>query len=95
MQLAVLLKPRKGICTPYQISVDYVSYRHEYKDATTAIIPRGPTWNKHVAAQTVRSRMSGKAPSEKQERFKQARDTTKNVVEPRQSFATEMINRDP
>lgn len=42
MQLAVLLKPRGGVCTPYQVGVGYVFCQHEHRDNTTAIKARGP-----------------------------------------------------
>lgn len=62
----------------------------EFRDGTTSIQERGSDWNKLVLAKAVRVGL-GKAPSAKQEHFKRARDTTKVVVEPNQSFVNEVV----
>ena len=84
-----LLRPQNGICTPYQISQSRVFYRFEYRDTTTVIKERATSWNRLVAAASTRPGEG--ALSEKQERLKKAKDTSRVVLEPGQSLVAELL----
>ena len=90
IQLWVLLRPRQGLCTLFQVAQRIVFYRHEFRDATTALNSRCANWNKLVALQSV-CPGSSKTPSAKQERFRRARDTSKVILEPNISFSNEIL----
>ncbi|KFY54651.1 hypothetical protein V496_07231 [Pseudogymnoascus sp. VKM F-4515 (FW-2607)] len=89
VQLWALLCPQNGICSVYQIAQHRVFYRFEFRDATTAIKERGTNWNRLVEANSVQPGEGGL--SAKQERLKKARDTSRVVLEPAQSFVSEML----
>lgn len=89
LQLWALLCPKNGICTPYQISQSRVFYRFEFRDATTSIKERATQWGRLITAISVRPGEGGL--SAKQERLKKARDTSKVVLEPDQSFIVELL----
>lgn len=90
-ELWALFKPVHGICTPVKIKQELVFYRHEFREASTTTIPNRKTeWNLLVSAQAVRPNFM-KAPSEKQDQFKRARDSSKVIVAPNVSFANEIL----
>lgn len=89
VQLWALLCPQNGICSVYQIAQNRVFYRFEFRDGTTAIKERGTNWNRLVEAMSVRPGEGGL--SAKQERLRKARDTSRVVLEPAQSFVSEML----
>ncbi|KFZ03810.1 hypothetical protein V502_10644 [Pseudogymnoascus sp. VKM F-4520 (FW-2644)] len=91
VQLWVLLFPMNGISSPYKIGQLRVFYRYEFRDATSAIKDRAASWNRLVAAVSVRPGEVGGTLSKKQERFKKARDSSRIVMEPDQSFISEVL----
>lgn len=90
IQLWCLLNPSNQLCTPYTIGQDEVFYRHEFRDSTTNIKDRGPNWNKKVEFHIVRPGEEDTPLTEKQARFKHARENIKLVFNPNVSVANEV-----
>jgi hypothetical protein len=88
--LHALLRPDRGLCTPYVIKQDLVFYRHEFRDGTTGKKVRGLNWNRLVLAQTVRPN-SNNVDTAKQTKFKRARDSNKIILSPHLSLANEFL----
>jgi hypothetical protein len=88
--LHALLRPDRGLCTPYVIKQDLVFYRHEFRDGTTDKKVRGPNWNRLVLVQTVRANSSN-VDTAKQTKFKRARDSNKIILSPHLSLANEVL----
>jgi cytochrome c556 len=87
VKLYALLYLKGGVCTPYSIGQKDVFYLPQYRDNTTSK-DRGPAWNRLVLKASVRLQTVA---SEKQAKYKRARDNIRLVLEPEQSFANEVL----
>ena len=87
VKLYALLYLKGGVCTPYSVGQKDVFYLPQYRDNTTSK-DRGPTWNRLVLKASVRLQTIA---SEKQAKYKRARDNIRLVLEPEQSFANEVL----
>lgn len=86
-KLYALLYLKGGVCTPYSVGQKDVFYLPQYRDNTTSK-DRGPAWNRLVLKASVRLQTNA---SEKQAKYKRARDNIRLVLEPKQSFANEVL----
>jgi hypothetical protein len=68
-----------------------VFYFHEFRDDATSTAGRKSSWNNLVLAKSWVVDEAKKHLSERQIRYKRARDTTKIVIEPSQSFANDLV----
>lgn len=89
-RLYVLLKPARGLCTPYHIGQKEVFYLAMFRDHTTALRNRGPNWNRLALAHAIKPPSEGE-PSQKQEKNRKARDTSKVVLDPTQSIRNKIL----
>ena len=92
IQLYALLYPNKGLCTPCSIPQSLVFYRHEFRDGTTDKRTRGPSWNQNVAQHSIRPGLNEKPATQKQHKFKRAKEFTRLVHSPNISLALEMAS---
>lgn len=76
-----------GVFTPYSVGQKDVFYLPQYRDNTTSK-NRGPAWNRLFLKASVRLQTDC---SEKQAKYKRARDNIRLVLEPEQSFANEVL----
>jgi len=90
-QLWALLYPKDGLCKPVGIAQDIVFYAYEYRDATTDSSKRAPSWNRKVAIHAIRPSLSPPL-TQKQHKFKYAKDSTKLVFSPNISLANEVAS---
>lgn len=88
----VLLGPRKhGLLRPHVANQDEVFYFSEFRDDSKSIQKRRLSWNKLILNKALGLAANKKAMSAKQLRFRAARDTTKVILEPNQSFRNEVL----
>ena len=87
--LYALLRPARGLYTPYQIGQKGCFYLSIFRDDTTDLKARGPAWNRLVQKQCVRPSAQTKL-SAKQERYKKARNTSKVILESIRSLQNEL-----
>ncbi|KAF8854059.1 hypothetical protein BDZ45DRAFT_657175 [Acephala macrosclerotiorum] len=80
VDLFVLLRPKRGLCTPHHIGQQNCFYLPKFRDGSTVLKERGPAWNALVAKQALRP--SDRVLSKKQMAYKKARNTSKVVLEP-------------
>jgi len=92
IQLWALIKPKNGVCVPHQISQRVVFYRSQFRDNTTDIRNRGTNWNTKVAFHSVKPGLMGAPLTEKQQKFRHARDPVKLVFNPRVSLSNELLS---
>ena len=86
----VLLNPSRGLRQAYVIKQDDVFFFDEFRDESTNINDRRGGWSAKVLEQV--NHNVGELPAtEKQQRFKRARDQTKLILEPKVSFANELL----
>ncbi|KAI1610251.1 hypothetical protein EDD36DRAFT_421338 [Exophiala viscosa] len=90
----LVLPPRKGLCTPYQLGKDDVFFRHECRSAITTLKGRRTAWNNASLKQVVRPGLSSVL-TEKSTKFQRASDIGKVGVEPHKSFGKEIYNCAP
>lgn len=90
IQLWALLKPKNGLCSAFQIGQDHVFYRYEFRDSITSIKERSSSWNRLVAAESVRPGVN-RPLSAKQLVYKKAKDTTRVLLPTDQSFLNEVL----
>jgi hypothetical protein len=90
IQLWALLKPRNSLCSAFQIGQDQVFYRYEFRNSITAVKERSSTWNKLVAAESVRPGVN-KPLSAKELVYKKVKDTTRVLLPTNQSFLNEVL----
>ncbi|KAL9085736.1 MAG: hypothetical protein Q9165_007485 [Trypethelium subeluteriae] len=90
VKLWALLNPQKELCTPHVVSCKEVFYLPMFRDETTVIQQRGPNWNRKIREVTGQA-TGAQLLSEKQNRYRRARDTTKITLDPLQSFGNEIL----
>jgi hypothetical protein len=91
IQLWALINPKNGVCVPHQISQGVVFYRSQFRDNTTDIKNRGPNWNTKVAFHSMKPELIAASLTEKQQKFRHARDPVKLVFNPKVSFSNELL----
>ncbi|OAG43841.1 hypothetical protein AYO21_02068 [Fonsecaea monophora] len=89
LKLYVLLKPDKGLCTPYSLAKDDVFFRFEYRDTEPNVSKRRTSWRKNISQHSVRVGLQMK-PSAKQEAFKRALNVGKVIVDSHEDCGNEM-----
>jgi hypothetical protein len=92
IQLWALAKPKNGLCKPYSIGQDLVFYRHEFRDSVSDVKKRSTSWNAKVAFYSVRPSMNATPLTERQQKFKRARDPIKLVFDPNVSLCNEIAS---
>ena len=92
IQLWALIKPKNGVCVPHQISQRVVFYRSQFRDNTTDIRNRGANWNTKVAFHSVKPGLIAAPLTEKQHKFRHARDPVKLVFDPNVSVCNEIAS---
>jgi hypothetical protein len=84
----VLIDPKYGLGHPYNVAQKDIFFFHEFSDETTSTKGRRTSWNELVRAQSVQV-TDDTILTEKQPKFKRARDTSKIICAPEKSFATD------
>ena len=87
--LFVLLRPKRGLCTPYHVGQKECFYLPIFRDNTTDLKQRGPAWNQIVAKHALRP--SDRELSAKQIAYKKARNTSKVVLDPKVALQNEIL----
>ena len=89
-KLYVLCSPKGGLCTPYQIKVEYVYYLHQFRASGTTKRGRETDWGRLILAACMEN-SDALAANVRQERLARSRDIHKLVLDKRVSVQNEFL----